>query len=125
VTPASDVGVGIQHWCYHPVMVLVLHPALVLASGVGVSIWRWRWRLALALSLSLAALLSLVLPAGVGDVVAVPRRCCGCWWWAVGGCDVAPLPRRCHCQRRLVALCRSGSSMGWWLDDYIVRRKNL
>ena len=81
---------------------------------------------------------------GVGDVAAVPRRHRGCWWWAVGGWRLAVVmwrrllssltpssvsttisPHEQWLVGWVVVLCRGGSSVGWCLDDYVVKRNNL
>jgi hypothetical protein len=82
-------GVVIRYqWCWCS--------ALALVSGIGIIVWHWHHLPALALPLT-TSLLLLVLPAGVGDMAAVPHCHHWCWWLVVGSCDMAPLPHHCHC----------------------------
>jgi hypothetical protein len=128
---ASSVGVVIQHWRWCP------RPALALASGGGVGVRRWHWCCRLLLVVVVGA-------SSEGCGVAAVLRCricrhCRCWWWAVGGCDVAPLPlslwgrllslflcQHHHLPPRAVAhgLGGGASSVGWRLDDCVAKERH-
>ena len=112
-------GVGIQRWGWGCYLVVVGVGDVAALSDVGDGLAVGGCDVA-CVGIGVAS--SLVLRLAVdGCDIACRCRCCvvgvasGCWcrggselWWAVGICDVAPLPCRCCCQRRLLSsfLCQ-------------------